>query len=257
MVFLIVIPARGEQLNAAELPTNPVEDIAESYETIALIDAREQILKDAQACLHEAQELATQLKNKPAPSIFSYIASFVYPAPSIEVMLERINAYINQLELLRETSMVIMRRATDAASFKKDVESTLRQNMAAIGDAAYTDPKKVYVYLLDPLHADNDNAVEVATQKGLALSSAQIRDSIKSELEQVSTSDIRKKLLRQIDFLCRNEVTKQEFDAYLTDTLGLLIIDKKTLEKLMEQYAEIIKLKAELDEQRDNLSKLR
>jgi hypothetical protein len=245
----------SEFLTGAEIPN--LEDITESYENIVLVDEGDVILKDAHACLQAARECVAQLKNPSAgiTSAISYVASYFYSTPSPDTMIERINTYLIQLEQLRENIAVMLRRATDIRSFEKSVESTVRENMNKIGEAAWTDPKKVYAYLLSPTGAESDEVVADYTKQGLAKSAAQIREIIKAQLEQAS--DARKKLLRQVGFLFRNDASKQEFDAYLTGTLATLILDEKLRAKLEEQYGEIIVLKAELDEQASLINKLK
>lgn len=242
-------------LNAAEIP-NPVEDISE-YEAISLVDQGDQIIKDAQACLQESKKFVQQLKNPPAgivASAVSYAASYFYATPSPDTMIERINTSLTQLERLREYTVVMLRRATDARSFEKDVVSTLQANMKRIGNL---DSKKIYAYLFDPTGADNDETVKRTTQKGIDSSAAHIKELIDEELGRDSTSDARKNLLRQIGFLLRNDASKQEYDAYLTGTLATLIFDEKTKHTFEQRYMEILQLKAELDEQKDRLAKLK
>ena len=136
---------------------------------------------------------------------------------------------IAQCEQMREIIMLLMRRADPG--FAANVDETCKVNLGKCGLV----PTNIYSYL----------GFDEAQRAGV--SAREIRQRLLDRLRAAQTDDERSQL-RQVGFLVRNAVAKEEFDAYLKGPQALndLQLPAEILEPLAGAFVAVSVLKDSL-----------
>lgn len=123
-------------------------------------------------------------------------------------------------EKQKNVTCVLMRRASPY--FCREVAESLNHNFQGTG----IDPKQVYEF------------IDISFNRGKYM----LHDQMLSHLAKLLvTKKITEKQHRQLQYVFKTVESKEEYDAFYTGSLELLMVDEKKAESFIEQYGQIIR----------------
>jgi hypothetical protein len=123
-------------------------------------------------------------------------------------------------EQQKNVMFVLIRRTSP--DFCCEVAESLNNNF----QGTEIDPKRVYEY------------VDIPFNRGKYM----LHDQMLSHLQKLlGAKKITEKQHRQLQYAFKTAESKEEYDAFCTDTLDKLMVDKKEAESFMQKYAQVVR----------------
>jgi hypothetical protein len=223
LVFTVVISGKAWAVNNAD-------ELSKDWYTVDEIST-DTLCKQAQQVLHKVnQEYLLQADKVTQKAWVNCLFA-----------KQRLQEQVNRLEAKREEVYIDLSKTSP--TYVSDVTAMILKNFAMLSDF---EAKDVYPYLFGK-----------SEKKGYLYSQEEVSEKIRSGLAHPEDEN-HKKTLRQISYLLRNAVSKEQFDAYLQgpDVLARLQKDESEREPLQEEFDTIVMQKGKIADRASFFNKL-